>query len=338
MKFTKEQLMLSFSYMAYYGFDLTGSDSENAQKILADIQQALRTWEPVKDDWEVVWGPGIFAFHGDKFDDNLMYVVKNRADPDRYVIAIRGTNPVSLKDWLWEDFNVGSLIPWAYGNPGSKLKPKISHGTYCGLTRLQEMKAEKGVPGEGKTLLAFLSDELDAGRKQQLCVTGHSLGGALAPTLALWLKDIQGTTLPESTEISTVAFAGPSAGNKDFATYSDERLGDQCVRVANSLDVVPYAWNTRSLGRLYFLYMPHFLLPGPILTGLFTGMIATSFRGRYQQIKKDAAALEGGFKPLLYNYSSQAIYQHVVGYPEIMGMLNDDAIPLGELFPRQLAL
>lgn len=336
MEYTKEQLMLAFSYMAYYGVGLDRSNVVNAETISVDINKALKNWLPVKDQWELVWGPGLFAFKGDMFDDNLMYVVKNKADPSRYVIAIRGTNPFSLKDWIVEDFSVAPMNAWKYGKAPKGSKPKISRSADIGLTRLQDMRATGGVSGAGKTLLEFLQAELDADVPAQICVTGHSLGGALAPTLALWLKDIQGDALSGNVEISTVAFAGPSVGNKDFAEYSDARLGEQCVRVANSLDVVPHAWNTKSLKKLYFLYKNHLLFPGPVLFTGFGVMIAMSFRGKYQQIKADTPAVKGNYKYLLYNYFAQALYQHAVGYPEMMGMLKNDEIPLAELFSGQL--
>jgi len=337
MNYSKNQVMLAFAYMAYYGFDLIGSDKHNAGKIKQDIQHALTSWEPVKDEWELVWGPGVFIFEGALFDDNLMYLVRNIKDPSRYVVGIRGTNPVGLQDWLIEDFEVSCMVPWQYGEPGAKLKPKISKSTEVGITKLQEMIAERGVPGEGKSLLAFLQGDIEGKESVDICVTGHSLGGALAPTFALWLKDIQGEELPESTKISTVAFAGPSDGNKDFAKYSDQRFAEgECVRVANSLDVAPHAWNQKSLRKLLFLYKSHLLLPGPVVLGMIAAMLTMSWRRGYQQIEAAAEPLQGRFKPLLFNYFAQGVYQHVIGYPEAMGMLDDNDIPVFDLFAGQL--
>ena len=337
MSYSKSQTMLAFAYMSYYGFDLIGPDKCNAQKIEKDIKHALTSWAPVKDEGELVWGPGVFIFDLALFDDNLMYLVRNIKDPSRYVIGIRGTNPVGLKDWLIEDFQVTCMVPWQYGKPAAKLKPKISKSTKIGITKLQEMIAEPGVPGEGKSLLEFLQGDIEGKDAVDICVTGHSLGGALAPTLALWLKDIQGEKLPESAKISTVAFAGPSAGNKDFATYSDQRFAEgECIRVANSLDVAPHAWNQKSLRKLFLLYKSDFLLPGPLVIGMISAMLALSWRKGYQQIEADAEPIQGRFKPLLYNYLAQGIYQHVVGYPEAMGMLDDNDIPVFELFAGQL--
>lgn len=339
MTYTNNQTMLSLAYISYYGFGLIGSDEENAKHIEGDINKALKTWPAVKDQWELVWGPGVFAFKDVIFDDNLMYVVRNIKDPTQYVVAIRGTNPVSLSDWLVEDFDVIPMVKWKYGKPDYKLKPKISKSTSIGITHLQEMVAPAGVPGAGTTILEFFQQNIGANDKASICFTGHSLGGALSPTMALWMKDIQDEELKGDVTVSTVAFAGPSAGNKDFATYSDSRFEEgQCTRIWNNLDVVPYAWNTHSLSKLYSLYLPHLLLPGPIMTGFISTLIAASLFTNYTQIQKKAPPLKGKFKPLLFNYFAQGVYQHVVGYPEAMGLCKNNEIPVYELFPDELAV
>lgn len=330
MQYSKEQIMLSFSYMAYYGFALDGDDDPNELAIANDIQKALKTWKAVNNQWELVWGPSVLSFPGDKYNDNMMFVVRHTEDPSQYVIAIRGTNPISLNDWLIEDFKVLKMVKWSYGN--APKRAMISKSTDIALNRLQGMRVLAGVPGAGKTLLEFMQGELKNNPAASICVTGHSLGGALAPTFALWLKDIQAEQLSADAHISTVAFAGPTAGNQDFADYSDQRFGADCVRVANSLDVVPYAWNSKSLTRLYTLYRSHLLFPGPLLFAVFGLMLTLSLRGKYQQIKEDTPALPGKFKPLLYNYFAQGLYQHVIGYPEILGLLKNNAIPVAELF------
>jgi len=340
MSYTKEQTMLAFAYISYFGVELKNTSPTHTTKIYHDIKHALKTWNPVKDTaWELVWGPDTFAFKHDKFDDNLMYVVreKQRGKKPRYVVAIRGTNPFSLKDWLFEDFTVLRTKPWAYAHTAQQaldLKPRISHGTDLGVRQLQQMQPQAGLPGAGKTLLAFLNDELDADKPAEICVTGHSLGGALAPTVALWLNDIKGEQLPESLEVSTVAFAGATAGNKDFAAYSDHRLGHNCIRVANSLDVVPYAWNLQSLTKLYSLYTPYGVSADLGFKALFAAMIAGSVKNHYTQIQADTPALPGKFQPMLKDYLLQGLYQHVVGYPQVLGMLENNDIPLGDLLTQ----
>jgi hypothetical protein len=51
------------------------------------------------------------------------------------------------------------MVPWQYGKPPAKLKPKISKSTEIGMTKVQKMIAEPSVPGEGISLLEFLQRE-----------------------------------------------------------------------------------------------------------------------------------------------------------------------------------
>ncbi len=328
MAYTKQQTMLTFSYMSYLGFTLHDTDKKNEEKILDAFNKALKSWKPIKNKWEVVWGPAVFALPGTQFDDCLMIVVRNIESPSQYVIAIRGTNPVSIPNWVVWDFQAKELKSWPYGNPES-LNPKISESTNFGLIILQGLRPESGIPGAKKSILEFFNDELGSKGNADICVTGHSLGGALSSTMALWMKDIQGLQLSTNVNISTVAFAGPSAGNKDFAKYFDKRLGNQADRIANSLDIVPYAWNTETLKKISKLYCP--LLPSLPIYLLFQKFILNSKGKQYTQIKANTPPLKGKYKWNKVPYIVQAIYQHVQGYPQLMDMKDD--IPLKDLLP-----
>jgi hypothetical protein len=110
--FSQSQVMLALCYMSYYGFTLDESDRQNAAKILLRFDAALSSWPPLKNQWKVVWGPAVFALPGTKFDDALMYVVQNLSDPSQYVIAIRGTNPISIPNWIIWDFQANELKAW----------------------------------------------------------------------------------------------------------------------------------------------------------------------------------------------------------------------------------
>ena len=48
-------------------------------------------------------------------------------------------------------------------------------------------------PPGGTDLKGFLRSYLSTHPKAEICVTGHSMGGAMSPTLALWLADTRGT-------------------------------------------------------------------------------------------------------------------------------------------------
>ena len=70
------------------------------------------------------------------------------------------------------------------------------------------------------TLLEFLKSQ--TAKPIKVCVTGHSLGGCLAGTFALYLKDNRGSWDSSGTSpVCCITFAAPTAGNAAFATYSD---------------------------------------------------------------------------------------------------------------------
>jgi hypothetical protein len=108
----------------------------------------------------------------------------------------------------------------------------------------------------GVGLPAFLRGAIrDADEPIEVVVAGHSKGGALAPALAMWLRDTQGTDgLAPHHEwdpdrvatISCWAFAGPTPGNRAFADRIDRVLGPRCRRIPNRFDLVPHAWTVRA--------------------------------------------------------------------------------------------
>ncbi|OJA11955.1 hypothetical protein AZE42_08069 [Rhizopogon vesiculosus] len=109
-----------------------------------------------------------------------------------------------------------------------------------------------GAASAGLTLHAFLSG-IPASASTRVVFTGHSLGGALSPTIALALvksRTMQGEVLVYPT-------AGPSPGNGSFAklfaqtfpsppnTGSDVEYAVWNRNIINSLDIVPQSWCTR---------------------------------------------------------------------------------------------
>ena len=70
----------------------------------------------------------------------------------------------------------------------------------------------------------------------QILVTGHSLGAALAVLAA---PDIVRNMPPNKIEPRLISFAGPRVGLTDFADAFNAAI-ESCFRVVNFLDVVPY--------------------------------------------------------------------------------------------------
>lgn len=254
------QIMLSFAYLAYTGQDITTPNPE--AHILQRINAAMPNIPPIapqkKPAWHVVWGPAVFTMPGALYQDNMMFVVQNHADPTQFVVAVRGTNFISDLDWLMEDLDILQMIPWPMKSPSALTGAQISESTSIDLHILLGM-TDKTTTTTG--LLDFLQSQ---SKPINLCVTGHSLGGCVAGTLALYLMDhrTDWDKVGNST-VCSITFAAPTAGNGVFASYSnakfanefnnnkfpgwDQTLNTNLDAVSCSLDVAPLAWTTDAL-------------------------------------------------------------------------------------------
>jgi len=290
-------------------------------------------------DWDICWGPHVTQAPNGKAI-NTMYAAKEKGQ-ESYVIGIAGTNASSLFDWLWEDAFVGTQVPWIYAAQASA---KIALGTASGLVILQTMTPDTGAAASGTTLAAFLQSLTD--KRISVTIAGHSLGGALAPTLALWLRDTQGFPglwdPAENATVTTMPFAGPTAGDARFAAHSDEMLPHAkqlpsdtpaSYRYANSLDIAPYVWNEGSLDALRTLYQPD-IPENTIIDNLVKLAMDAASDGDYTQLTPpdppwagtiDQSRIKPPQPPLeeidgFLNYLRQAVYQHTQAYDEYFGL------------------
>lgn len=135
--FTDAQALVTLAGLTYRGFhDLLPGEPHEAIVSRA-LLDGLQTLAPVKDDWQLAWGPVTSRGSREIVDSNAMYVVRHARERHRYVIAIRGTNPISASDWLFGDFWVAATVPWPYTGDGAA----ISASTALGLGALQGMRA-----------------------------------------------------------------------------------------------------------------------------------------------------------------------------------------------------
>jgi Lipase (class 3) len=301
-----------------------GPDQEG--QLYQQILQNLEANRQNLGSWEIAWGPGLLQFGSEGRMQNAMVVFRSVDHPARYVIAIAGTNPYSFFDWLVEDGLVAIQIPWVYGLLSAP-DAKISFGTATGLAVLQTMKPTGDRPGAGTTLGELVTAIAGAALGPiEIVTVGHSLGGALSPTVALWLHETQeGWDPRRRATLSTVPTAGPTAGNGAFARLSDVQIGARTTRFANSLDVVPHAWQESDLREIEHLYTPaiHF----SVLVDLFARLAEhVARKGDYTQIAPGAGWLPGTIdksiidEPLpVLNFLKQAAYQHTVAYTQRFG-------------------
>jgi len=232
-------------------------------------------------DWQLTWGPGDYQIFGSMGQsDNAAFVVYS-ASQDTYILAIAGTNPSGRFDWLLEDFLVGSefLVNWPLTTqqspyypavmlppvtvPKSEVVPTnkmISAGTANGVYHtLTSMVQSQYAPQStaNLTLQLYLSQlKQSASGTTKLIVTGHSLGGALSPTIANWAQDTLANLDPRwSGHVFAMPTAGPTPGNAAYAADWDAKFPKHTVAVnsgnivksLNTLvfnygDIVPHAW------------------------------------------------------------------------------------------------
>jgi lipase (class 3) len=388
MTFTDEQVMLTLAGLTYRGFASALSSEPNAAVVCREVLEGLRTLSPVRDVWELVWGPATHRGPRAVFDSSAMYVVRDRVDRHRYVVAIRGTNPIALEDWLIGDFWVRSTVPWPYAAPADGAA--ISASTAVGLSTIQQMRSP-GVPspaapstspansaaalvariqeidsqwgrlfrqtshivehiGAGNVtlpvppvmlrptlpahidragsldLLSFLGAEAaDAPRSLDVAVTGHSKGGALAPAVALWLKEALTSGDPRecwdtsrSARVSCHAFAGPTPGNAGFARRLEAVLGADHHHLRNMNDVVTHAWQDDELRQVPGLYG----LRSEPFRVLFALIAAVVQPLAYRQAQAGVRKFSGGLdtdRP----FGAEFIHQHMEAYLEELELVRE---------------
>lgn len=348
-QFTPEQVMLTLAVVSYLGGTaLDHPDAEHHIQTLLEVK--LSMLPPLREGgWRLVWGPAVPRLPLTVFSENLMFVVQSANDPAHYAVVIRGASSGSLASWFFEDFTILSQVPWPYADESrpiplfplltdlkdwieKKGRPKISMGTAVGLRVLQEMRPGKGMPGEGATLYDFLGGQVaKRGSGVTVSVAGHSLGGALAPAVALWLDMTRDTpdakgAVPwdpgRTARIEVYSFAGPPPGNKEYAALYDERLGEATTRAWNPFDVVPHGWAESTLAQLPGLYAPYATPSLPIGLGLALSRILAMWGG-YEHVCPRASPLAGGqVEPNISDYVTQTLYQHTHAYVKMLGLMS----------------
>lgn len=203
--------------------------AQQAQRILTGINSTLLDPKLATAGlWQAVW-VGLTQDRG-----NLCFIAVCPSQ-NAFAVSCRGTQFNSLVD-LGEDLAVGTLAQFTPQDTALL----VSQGSMEALTEAVNCI---GVPsGTMFETLSLLLGAAPAGQPT-LYVTGHSLGGAMATMLAVYLWAQNWTTTPA---FAVYTFAAPSAGLASFADYYDTHLTNnppnQTWRVYNAWDAVPYAW------------------------------------------------------------------------------------------------
>jgi hypothetical protein len=293
--------------------------AQQQQRILNGLNSLLaNTQLATQGQWKVTW----LALTQDRA--NLAYIAIN-STTNQVAVCLRGTVVSSLVD-VMEDLEVGTLLPFGAGN--------ISQGSMKAFT---EVTSAVNVLGNSPTTLLQEIQSLVSASSSALTiyVTGHSLGGALATTVGVWLSQ---QTLSTSTPptIQVVTFAGPTAGDSSFASQVNG-LSPAPVLVINQYDAIPQAW--ASLSNIDSFY-PYNLFdrskkPGPSATLEVKALVhvlnglppANTYVQPTQQpaINPDYSVFNSSYvggptKATTTDFAEQALFQHLGNtYLQILG-------------------
>jgi hypothetical protein len=240
----KDSLMLRLSYSAYAS--LHGHDRRAGRAAVARALDFFGVGGTI--EW--------FAVSNDhhRFNFALAFVVVGSSPSGtEYFVVVRGTNPLSLDSWVREDFDVATQVRWSDDPQAGK----ISQATATALS------LHLGLQDKKTSLFTFLAnrmaDDEVAGRTSSVWFTGHSLGGLLAPVLALRFSE----TFPRfvGAVFHLVSFAAPTAGNSVFARHLERsflertRQNFETIRFLRCRDdVAVLVWNKRDLWGIVRLY------------------------------------------------------------------------------------
>jgi Lipase (class 3) len=391
--------MMTLAAITYRGINLVLPEALKRAHLRRLMDECIARFSEVSGKWKIVWGPASFSTVSPGLDSSLMYVAQSQVEPSALAIAIRGTNPISLIDWVFGDFMVAHRVPWTYGDPASIQNASISVSAALGLGILQYLRWDEAVvdtdraevstvatasstvslaslndwfdavqarlqsstaasllhtitsnfsnaktgsldlrsllqkehdaePAAGTDLKDFLRTHVASYPGSAVYVTGHSKGGALSSTLALWLADTRGAqadqreewTSDPKTPVYAWSFAGPTAGNHEFAIHSDATLTG-CHRIWNRLDIVPHAFVTAELLGVSSQYRLN-TFERSILDTLIDRVVAAIGPLHYTQTCGSGAPFEGVLIPDL-PFPLQLAHQHLDSYLINLGLINE---------------
>ncbi len=305
--------MVTLAFAAYSGF-LQRSPDKAADEVLHSLHELSDEAGP----HEVIWGPAVNRDFDQLFNDALMVLLRPLSRPGEITLVIRGTNPVSLHTWLEQNFEVEHQVPWrAQGAPAGAA---ISRGNHLSLSLLTGLQPEGRQPGGQLTILEAIQQEVDNPRNPQgltINITGHSLGGVMASTLSLWLKEQLGqvgSPAADAVRIRTYSFAGPTAGNAAFAQHCAQVLGSDHQRIHNPMDVATLAWDEEAIDTIPSLYSGCF---DPWLLDLILAQVQPMVRGRGYTQAGGGIQVGGQFYSPLCGVLIQAIHQHIFPYLKV---------------------
>jgi pimeloyl-ACP methyl ester carboxylesterase len=338
-EYSLQQKAFVFSMISSGAANMTGTPKQLEQAVRDKFAKITTTYpQYLGTPWKLAWGPVVHEEGSSGVADNTAFVAQGAGDGGKplYIVAIAGTNPVSAFDIYTEDLSVHDQV--AFGGRG---QGKISNGTHIGRKIIEELS-------DGGTLLKFLTDA--GGQNATVVFAGHSLGGALAPTVALDYVAVQGLDSRRYANIYVCPTAGPTPGDLFFSSLYKRTFPARDgfnENLKSSLDAVPHAWS--DLGGIKAIYEPHGI-KSPCINFLISVLQAKIVITFYSALpnREFTATFNEDLKPpvfpddpddhadLAVRFAMQALYQHINGYiahliPELLPELAIPPLTMKEL-------
>lgn len=201
--------------------------------------------------------------------------------------------------------------------------------------RLAHAVADAGQAApQSNTLIDFLTSFMKtAAAPVNIHVTGHSKSGALAPALALWLADTQGTSVATQqwdpramAKLHLYTFAAPTPGNAGFAAHFKASAIVDAYRLANPYDIVAHVWAPDEVRQIPGLY-------GDQLTSLRIplDLLAEALRIFGYQHELASKQWIGGAMPQA-NFLQRAGVEHLDAYLKELGLFDANTLSTLALF------
>jgi len=158
--FDDAQVLLAHALLTYRGFHDLRPWHLNRRRLREAVATGLDRFAPLHGDWELAWGPAAYRAPFTSFDDSVAFVAKHRHRPDTYVLAIRGTNPVSTFDWLVGDLWAGRQLTWPLRRDDHAGAAAVSLSTAIGLTSLRSLRSSVPPTGPVGTTWRFVDQDI----------------------------------------------------------------------------------------------------------------------------------------------------------------------------------
>ena len=280
-------------------------------------------------EWSAVW----VGLTQDRA--NLAYIAQNTTQ-NAFAVCLRGTQFNSLVD-LAEDLNVASVAEFTAA-PAFDQPLLVSQGSMQAFT---EITNACFIPARTNLLQALQAMLQNAPSNPTLYITGHSLGGAMATMVALYLAAQSWSNAPT---FGVYTFAAPTAGLQAFADCYDAVFPSNSFRVYNVWDIVPNAWVESDLIDVLDTFYPSLVStpsgPGPAqnvgVNSLISEFIAAPGSNVYVQTNQtvnadpvntatygtDGTYDSSAVSPTMGDFLAQVSFQHnnylaFVGAPSI---------------------